>query len=276
MLRYLNLFGIEIPTYGIWVTLGIILGVFVLTPWLGMKRGIRPKEWLLLLLPVAPLGILAGLLTDGYLKGGLAGMIPYVFKPEGIEGVAAVGFGMFTYLVLVYRRHPGRVFDFNDALAPGAAFLVGLIKTGCWFGGCCYGHPTSGWFSISFPRQTFPWMIQYKTGIIGQGAETTVPVIPAQPMEMAYAFLLGTILLVYYRRGIARGNLLWIFNIAYLCWRIGSEWLIRADPYRGELGPITITQGISFLLIAMTGGFMLHTAMNLHKARPLPSSGRDS
>ena len=73
-----------------------------------------------------------------------------------------------------------------DAIAPGLALGIAVMRTGCFCAGCCYGTVTRGPLGVTFPAGSVPHLMQLGTGAIGL-FDAPLPVYPTQLFELAGA-----------------------------------------------------------------------------------------
>lgn len=91
--------------------------------------------------------------------------------------------------VLVMRLD---VWKTADALAPGLALGIAVMRVGCFCAGCCYGIVTTGPFGVTFPEGSVAHLMQLANGQIGL-FDTPLPVYPTQLFELTGALLAGAL-----------------------------------------------------------------------------------
>lgn len=96
----------------------------------------------------------------------------------------------------------------GDSFAVPVAVAVAIGRLACFSAGCCYGTPT-----------TLPWGVDFGGG----------PRHPTQLYESAFHLSAAAALVVMERRGIFRGQRIKLYIMAYLVYRIASEF-IRPEP----------------------------------------------
>jgi phosphatidylglycerol:prolipoprotein diacylglycerol transferase len=102
----------------------------------------------------------------------------------------------------------------GDSFAAPVAAAVAIGRVACFFGGCCYGTPTS-----------LPW------GVVFSSAADD-PLVPRHPTQLYESLFHATaaVILVWMRRnGLFRGQLIKLYIIAYLLYRFATE-LVRPEP----------------------------------------------
>jgi phosphatidylglycerol---prolipoprotein diacylglyceryl transferase len=82
-----------------------------------------------------------------------------------------------------------------DAVAPGLALGVAVMRTGCFLAGCCFGTVTTGPLGCVFPPGSGPHLLQLINGTIGL-FDAALPVYPTQLFELGGALLAGALALV--------------------------------------------------------------------------------
>jgi phosphatidylglycerol:prolipoprotein diacylglycerol transferase len=91
-----------------------------------------------------------------------------------------------------------------DAIAPGLALGIAVMRVGCFCAGCCYGIVTTGPFGVTFPPGSVAHLIQLSTGQIGL-FDAPLPVYPTQLFEMTGALLAGALAIVLLWRRVPSG-----------------------------------------------------------------------
>lgn len=155
------------------------------------------------------------------------------------------GFFLATLAAILYARWfrlpLGKVVD---STAIGLCLFGALIRLGCFFGGCCYGHPTG-----------LPWGV-----IFPQGSEAAVrwgfgvPIHPTQLYEAGYLICLaGLLFLLEKRFKFAGEKFLWLV-LAYSGARFLNEF-VRGDSLL-EFWALTAPQWMSLALVVVSLGLM--------------------
>lgn len=145
----------------------------------------------------------------------------------GVVGGAAFG------VVFALRRGlRGELRALCDAAAVGVLVGAAIGRVGCFLGGCCYGAAS-----------TVPWAVTYPAGHETGG----VPVHPVPLYDSAAAVALAVVVVVVARRAPA-GVAACVGAAAYAVARALTE-LVRADPERGFVGPLSTSQAISIIVV---------------------------
>jgi phosphatidylglycerol:prolipoprotein diacylglycerol transferase len=237
-----ELFGREIPTYGLMAAAGIICGllfVFIYARKLKLDAenaayiytfgfigaGIGAK---ILYLIISAGQIIEHMKTVGFMEGALhyiqGGLVYY----GGLFGAIGAAFLTARYLKVDIR-------DYYPALVPGIAILAGFGRIGCFLAGCCYGAETHSSFSVIYPE--------------GSGAPCCVPLVPIQLYEAMFEFvIIAVLVLLYENKPSVKPHLLKIYCCTYAIVRFILEFW-RGDDVRGLWGAYSTSQWISLLLI---------------------------
>ena len=117
---------------------------------------------------------------------------------------------------------------------PSISVNQGFGRIGCLLAGCCYGRETHSAFGIVFPA--------------GSMAPGGVKLIPTQIISSAGDFLIAVILILFAKKSKKKGNVGAMYLLLYGTGRFLIEYL-RND-FRGEIGPFSTSQFISFFMIA--------------------------
>jgi phosphatidylglycerol:prolipoprotein diacylglycerol transferase len=162
-----------------------------------------------------PAGALALTFAGSVFYGGLAG------------GIAAGA---------LYLKLTGRGFtEYSDIAAPSIPLFHAFGRLGCFLGGCCYGVESGVGFI-------------YRRALIESA--NGVRRLPVQLIESAFLLLLCAVLTRLYRRGAARGRLLYIYLVSYGAFRFVIEFW-RGDEYRGIYRGLSTSQWISIFILAV-------------------------
>ena len=98
----------------------------------------------------------------------------------------------------------------GDWFAVPVAASVGIGRVACFFASCCYGTPTDVPWGVVFP------------------AVDTRPRHPTQLYETAFHLLAAIVLWQLGRHGLFRGQLIKLYILAYLVFRLATE-LVRPE-----------------------------------------------
>jgi phosphatidylglycerol:prolipoprotein diacylglycerol transferase len=151
--------------------------------------------------------------------------------------------GILLAIVAVWWFCRRRGVDFlvmADVLAPQVALGIGVTRIGCYLNGCCYGHPTEGWWGVVFPSTC-------AAGYAYPGQH----IHPTQLYASLGGFLVWGLLLLWERRGFRRGATFARFLLLYALSRFVVDGFRTYEV--GAIGPLglTISRWVSLALMAM-------------------------
>lgn len=225
-----------ITTYGIWLTVGMLLGLFAAST-LGTRDGI-PKDRIYDL----------GLWT---LVGGLVGskILMILVEPNvqiftldflrsgGVFYGGLIGGFLTVVGLMIYYKLP--FWKVADAFAPAVALGQAFGRQGCFAAGCCWGKPTNSFLGVHFTELGHEY-----TGvpIYGPG-HTDLFLYPTQLIESFTMFAVFAFLYWLHKRKRFDGQILIAYGIIYSIFRFLIEF-IRDDP-RGDLFGLTTMTGLS-------------------------------
>ena len=263
--RLFHIGNFGLPTYGLLVSLGVLIGL-----WISVrnseKQGInRDNAWDLGILVVL-CGILGAKIL--YIVNDWS---TYAAHPREIfslgtlqaggvfSGGLIAGFAAAAWYI---RKHRMPALATADAFAPGLAFGHALGRVGCFAAGCCYGKPTNHFWGVTF---TNPLANLYSQ------TPLNVAIEPTQLFESAVELANFFILMWLLKRKTFDGQVVAAYFILYGVARYFLEFL-RDDPGRGSVfgGVMTGTQLISIGLVVL-GGLIWWLRPEL-KAVPAPAA----
>jgi phosphatidylglycerol:prolipoprotein diacylglycerol transferase len=117
-----------------------------------------------------------------------------------------------------------------DAVVPAAGLCIAGIRFGCFLQGCCFGHPSSLPWAISFPPNTPTFWWQIQRGLLEPQASASLPVQPLQLYFALAGIVLSAVLLWYQKRRRYEGQVLLLFVVLY-AWSTWALELLRASPH---------------------------------------------
>ncbi len=135
--------------------------------------------------------------------------------------------GAVLAAVLRIRRLGLPLWRVGDALAPGIALGQAFGRLGCFFNGCCHGHPTHVPWAVTFPKGITPF---------------DGPIHPSQLYETALSLLLcGGLVLLHHRRRfdgqVFAAYLLGYAGVRSLTEYFRGDYTIVSRPASGVLTP---------------------------------------
>ncbi len=258
---YINIFGLELPTYGLLAVLGIILAG-VMAVFLCRKRKLS-YEALAEIALAAGIGLFLGahiLFTITNI-----GNIIDVCKNYGsydsfweflkeildyMNGMVFFG-GLYGGLIggYIWAKHRKySIPDFGDVFAVATPLFHIFGRVGCLFAGCCYGKEAD-------------WGV---TGRVGD-AENVMR-IPIQLFEAAVLLLITALIFILFIKGIARGSLFVIYMGIYAVARFILEFF-RGDEIRGKLWMFSTSQWISVITVILVAVYTVNKIAKSRKAK---------
>ncbi len=241
MHEYLEIFGLELPLYGLMILLGIIVanavalslckkfdadklelltlesygivGAFLGSKILFLIIAFKEIDWA----RIGEIKYLINVITNGFVfYGGLIGAILFIFLGAKIHKIQ-VWYYLRRFIFMIPIMH-----------------CFGRI--GCFFAGCCYGRPYKGLGAVTFPEDS--------------QALPGVELFPVQLVE-AGLVLIVAIVLIYL---IVKKKFYYsieLYLIAYSVIRFVLEFL-RYDAVRGEAFGLSTSQWISIVIFIGT------------------------
>ena len=235
---YITVLGKQIPTYGLMITLGLIIA-----NWLAYVKKKKSdlsydNVWTL----------------EGYLLlGGVIGAkVLYLwtirdviewnrfFDLDYFNKLMQGGFvfyggllGAILALFIAEKLHHLNTGAYVSELIFLAPFVHGFGRIGCHLAGCCYGIPYEGFLSVVFPENSL--------------APHGIPLLPIQAIESALLFGLSAVM---YRNSFSRNQsrAVLVYLLGYSAIRFILEFF-RDDSERGSWLFFTTSQWISVLLV---------------------------
>jgi phosphatidylglycerol---prolipoprotein diacylglyceryl transferase len=268
--RLFHLGSFSVPTYGVLVATGVLVGLFIAAK-LAQQQGEDPdKAWNLGILAVlsAIVGAKLLLIVNDWAY--------YTRNPRDIFSLSMLQAGGVFYGGLIaaiavsvwyIRRNHIPVLKTCDAFAPGLALGHAIGRLGCFAAGCCYGKATS-----------LPWGVVFKNPLAHEfsGTPLGVHIHPTQLYESAVELINFFILYWLFRHKRFHGQVIGAYMFLYGFARYFIEF-VRADPERGNVfGIMTGTQLISLLLVVCGGliWFFKGRVSAAPAVRPAASSSR--
>ena len=249
MLPFLFQYGrISVPTYGVLVAAGMIVGL-VVTGRLARRQGLDPdKVWNLGILAVFSAIVGAKLLLIVNDLRWYAAHPREIFSLGTLQA-GGVFYGGLVAAILVslwyLRRNQMPALKTCDVFAPGIALGHAIGRLGCFAAGCCWGRATG-----------LPWAVTFTNPLAAQlvGTPLGVPLHPTQIYEALVELANFGVLLWLLQRKKFDGQIIGSYMFLYGFARFFLEFL-RGDPERGRVlgGQLTGTQLISILLVIAAG-----------------------
>jgi len=240
------------PTYGLLVALGVLLGLWVSVR-NARREGIDPEKAWNLGIVVVLCGIIGAKIL--YI---LVDLTYYRAHPQEIFSLGTLQAGgvfsgglvaALAAAIWYVRANRMPALATCDAFAPGLALGHAIGRIGCFAAGCCWGKPTQSLWGVTFHN---PLANAWVGTPLGVRLEPTQ--LFESAVELANFFLLTWLL----RRKRFDGQVIGAYLFLYGFARYFLEFL-RDDPGRGEVfgGAMTGTQLISILLVIAGGALWL-------------------
>ncbi len=263
--RLFHLGSFNLPTYGVLVATGVIVGLVVAAR-LSRRQGQDPeKAWNLGIIAVlaAIVGAKVLLIINDF--GWYTSHPREIFSFSTLQAGGVFYGGVLAAIlasVWYIRRNRMPVLRTCDAFAPGLALGHAIGRVGCFAAGCCYGKPTSHWWGVTFTNPLAQAWV---------GTPLGVKMEPTQLFESAVELANFLILLWMFKHKKFEGQIIGAYLFLYGIARYFLEF-IRDDPDRGSVfhGAMTGTQLISIFLV-IAGGILW---MRRSTLKPVPVTAR--
>jgi len=245
MLPYIEIFGKQVPMYGLLMLAGGTLAVL-----LACIRGGRKGLDRLDIVMAAIFAFFGGLLGAKvlFIITDIPNMIEHFRHAEfsfswlmnriATSGIVFYGgliggfIGGWIYTRLFYVNF----WQYADAMIPFLPLAHAFGRLGCFCAGCCYGR-----------QMDPPWGVHFTSGLGGSNPELTY--FPSQLLEAGFNLLiLLPVLIVFSRRQRKPGQIVGLYFVCYGVFRFVNEYF-RGDEIRGIFGGVSTSQWISLALI---------------------------
>jgi phosphatidylglycerol---prolipoprotein diacylglyceryl transferase len=171
------------------------------------------------------------------------------FMDGGMVYIGGVVGALIVGIVYALIKHLSiRAFD---VVAIGIALTQGLGRIGCFLAGCCYGQPTDLPIGVRFGEGSIVHYTMLQTGELAPGATHTMPLHPTQLYEALACFVIGSVLLYWYRKKMPRpGLVICGYFMLYSFARFFLE-MVRNDPERQFYFGFSTSQLAGMVLFAI-------------------------
>lgn len=173
--------------------------------------------------------------------------LPDLLKSENLLRDLSNGFVVYGGIIggilvaWLYCRYKKMNFlKYFDVAMPSVALAQGFGRIGCFLAGCCYGKAYRPPIGMVFGESPF--------------APNDVAVIPTQLISSAGDFLIAGLLVLLARKKRRDGWIGCLYLLLYGSGRFLVE-ILRDDP-RGNVGPLSTSQFISVLVVAVASVWM--------------------
>ena len=240
MLPEINIFGLELPMFGIMISIGVLCFTF-LSIRLFRKAGASEEKIDRLIITVALAGgmfALSAAFFDAlwhniseYKETGI-----FIWEWWGITYSGGLFGAIVAYLVayfLIIRDERHNIFMYLDIVVLGLAIAHGFGRIGCFCGGCCYGKTVEPhtFLSVYYP--------------INDSGTIKDWVLPTQLYESAFLFLFAGGLWF-----IKKNRSAW-YLIGYNVFRFFLEYLRGDDRGASPFGFLSPSQFLSIVMLLM-------------------------
>jgi Prolipoprotein diacylglyceryltransferase len=252
---FYTVFGVQLPTYGLMILLGIVAGSIVVI--IRNRHARLPGIDVLFTALFGLIGVGVGgkILYWITVIPIIARNISHFFEPDFFTQVIVNGsvfygglIGSLIFAYLYIRKNNMNAAVCGDLFAPAIPLFHAFGRVGCLMIGCCHGMP-------------------YEHGIVFHnaigGAPNDIPLFPTQPLEIGYNVLIFAALLCIGHFAKKKGRLVWYYLLLYAPFRFILEFF-RGDVVRGHLWIFSTSQWVSILLAGFAV-FMLAKASRGHK-----------
>ncbi|MBQ4061508.1 MAG: prolipoprotein diacylglyceryl transferase [Christensenellaceae bacterium] len=254
MCPVIHVFGAKIPSYGLMLLAGLLLGcaLYLITA----KKYSFDRKVMLNMLLFAVVG--------GFIGSKLLFIIvewDKVFVPGAafmnIINSGYVFYGGFigaALMILLYAKKSGRsIYELSDTFLPCLCLAHAVGRAGCFLAGCCYGCETKSSIGVYFPE--------------GGYAPSGIKILPTQLFEAVFLLILAAVLVKILFSSKKKGNVTIVYLFAYSVWRFFIEFY-RMDE-RGNVGILSTSQFISifiFIFAVLICIFGVNNKRKLNKA----------
>lgn len=244
--RLFSIGSFDVPTYGVLVAAGLLLGLKIAGRLAGRSR-LDPEKVANLGVYIAIAAIVGAKLFMIFNNWGYySADFSRLFSLSALRA-GGVFYGGLLAALAVAAAYAGKVglpwLPTADVLAPAAAFGHAVGRLGCFAAGCCWGRETDA-----------PWAVVFRDPAAHEftGAPLGVHLHPTQLYEAAGAALIGVYLLRARARPHAPGAILGRYLLLYAAFRFGVEFF-RAEGSRTIIagGIVSTTQAAALALGAL-------------------------
>ena len=135
----LEILGLNIPLYGLMITIGIIVAMCIIIP-LGKTRGITTDDYFTLALYVIPLAVLGARTYFAIFSGVNFTFLEFFAIWNGGLAILGAVIGGALGVLLYSIIHKKNFLKLADTIVLGLLVGQAIGRIGCYFAGCCHGY----------------------------------------------------------------------------------------------------------------------------------------
>lgn len=252
--------SIKVYTYGFMIAIGVVSGVAYMALRGRKELGLTFDQANALFLYIFIAALIGGKFFLFFERPAYYLDNPgQLFRSSGFVFYGSFLFAVPTMLWF-FRKNKIPARQMLDIMAITTCLVHMFGRVGCFFAGCCYGKPTSGFLAVVF------------TDPACQANPLHTPLYPTQLMEAGYIFLVMILLLFVRSKKQFHGQMFVLYLMLYAVGRFLLEYY-RGDSVRGfVIEDYVSTSQFIALLILLTGYFVYRNwKKNLITA---PASGK--
>ncbi len=185
--------------------------------------------------------------------------------------------GLFGAVAVAYWyiwRHKHSIAVISDLFIPEVALGYAFARVGCFLNGCCFGHPTTLPWAITYPGPSAAltggspaWESQVQAGLINHTADVSQAVHPSQLYAVVAAVGIFFFLSWIWKANKVPGRVLAWFCMVYSVYRFLVEFT-RGDEKSDWVG-LTISQ---FISVCMFAAGLVYLIVLSRRAAPAPQA----
>ena len=242
MYPYISVFGRQIGTYGLCLTVGVVVAV-VLAMQQGKPKGLMMEDILIVSAFALGFAFLSGSILYVFVTYSCAQIWSFIlhgdfgFLSSGIVFYGGLIGGMAGALLGIRVANC----DFRlieESLVPFVPLGHAIGRIGCVMSGCCNGFAYDGPFAIYYPNSV--------TGLSSQQGY-----FPVQPLEALVNIGISFLLLRYKKSARRATDVLFRYLELYAISRFYLE-MLRGDVVRGVWNNISTSQIISIIMLGIS------------------------
>lgn len=245
----INLFGYDIPLYGLFFFIGIFLAVLVAVLLTKKKNPVPLYDMV-----CSAVYIMIGAIIGAKLLFILVSLDSIIENKLSLIQVIKGGFvfyggfiGGLLGLIIYAKQFKMALSPFMDLYATVVPLGHAFGRVGCFFGGCCYGIEHDGFFSVTY------------TDTLNAATPLNTPLLAIQLIEALALLCLFIVLLITYLTTKKRGLTPTLYAIIYPIIRFVLEFF-RGDRERGTFLNISTSQWISIAIFACAIAYLVYSS----------------